>query len=557
MAITVLGQQLKEQHQELCSLLDQSISLVSKCNDPEHENILKDRLSHIQSAALFVVVGEVNAGKSSFVNALLQETVCEVSPDPCTAVIQELAYGETAETTRISDVCEKRFLPKEILKEITIVDTPGTNSLIRAHQTITERYLPQSDLALFVFNSKNPHTATAWDLLNSLNGEWKRKVVFILQQSDIASQHELSINTQRVMQYARERGIQNPVIFTVSALREIEGSRDSGFAEFRHFLQEAVKKGDVWKIKFDGTRKTISNVAGKIQTRLNTELTSIREERQLIEKLEKEVSSYQEKTAMLKKMATDHLCSAYDRLARKLEGDFTEGLSLSSILQRTIPFLTSKSIKEWLSDLSTEFQQTSAQEIDMESKRIVKDVVGTISPMLSYLKEALSSRKNTYQAHETVLPDPDTLLASLARQLQNLRTSHAVLAKGEQGINLHSLTRTGGGLAAFGAMLAGIPHFLILDITGGLFALTGASLVTGALIFKRTRIITDFSHHIERSKAEFRSRIDQEMSMIFEKLFLDIHQHIKDPLHSLAGQESRFTALLQETESLRSRLARL
>jgi predicted GTPase len=82
------------------------------------------------------VVGEVNSGKGSFINALLDEEVCEVAPDPCTAGIQELVYA---------------------------------NSIIRNHQTITENYIPRSDLVFFVFSVKNPHTATAWKFLSCVS----------------------------------------------------------------------------------------------------------------------------------------------------------------------------------------------------------------------------------------------------------------------------------------------------------------------------------------------------------------------------------------------------
>ena len=95
-------------------------------------------LSHLQAAALFVIVGEVKAGKSSFVNALLDGDVCEVAPDPrCSSVIQELVYGEERKTSVLGSGWERMQLPKAVLKEVTIVDTPGTNSIIRNHQTIT------------------------------------------------------------------------------------------------------------------------------------------------------------------------------------------------------------------------------------------------------------------------------------------------------------------------------------------------------------------------------------------------------------------------------------
>src|SRR6201996_502667 len=66
---------------------------------------LKDRLDREVVKKLeedrfpLVVVGEFNHGKSSFVNALLGETVLPVGVTPTTAAIHQLKYAETPEST--------------------------------------------------------------------------------------------------------------------------------------------------------------------------------------------------------------------------------------------------------------------------------------------------------------------------------------------------------------------------------------------------------------------------------------------------------------------------
>jgi len=47
-------------------------------------------------------------------------------------------------------------LPIDWLSEITIVDTPGTNAIIRSHETITTQFVPRSDLVLFITSSDRP-----------------------------------------------------------------------------------------------------------------------------------------------------------------------------------------------------------------------------------------------------------------------------------------------------------------------------------------------------------------------------------------------------------------
>src|SRR3954466_889382 len=146
----ILSPELKEQFDTLRSLLQRSLWLAERCADIEASQILRSRLENLQAAALLVVVGEVKAGKSSFINALLREDVCEVAPGPCTVRIQELVYGTNWKVDVLGDAWQRVALPKEVLREISMVDTPGTNSIVKHHQTITENYIPQSDLVVFV-----------------------------------------------------------------------------------------------------------------------------------------------------------------------------------------------------------------------------------------------------------------------------------------------------------------------------------------------------------------------------------------------------------------------
>ena len=73
MTPNVLSPKLHEQLDALREILKSALLLTEKVSDKESSAILTDRLAHLQSAALFVIVGEVKSGKSSFVNALLGE----------------------------------------------------------------------------------------------------------------------------------------------------------------------------------------------------------------------------------------------------------------------------------------------------------------------------------------------------------------------------------------------------------------------------------------------------------------------------------------------------
>src|SRR4051794_24220581 len=83
-----LGPELRQRFEALRGLLQRALWLAERCGDQEGTQILRSKLANLQSAALLVIVGEVKVGKSSFVNALVREDVCEVAPGPCTRSIQ-------------------------------------------------------------------------------------------------------------------------------------------------------------------------------------------------------------------------------------------------------------------------------------------------------------------------------------------------------------------------------------------------------------------------------------------------------------------------------------
>ncbi len=248
----ILTNELEQQYHALRELLQRSLWLAERSADYSATQILRARLANFQAPALLVIVGEVKTGKSSFINSLLHADVCEVAPGPCTSRIQELVYGPAHSVTTLGNAWERVSLPKEVLREATIVDTPGTNSVVLNHQTITEEYIPQSDLVVFVFSAVNPHTESAWEFLTKIKKEWHRKMVFVLQQADRATAAELAINGEHVKQYAKERKVENPVIFTLSATREKQGQNESGFAAFRDYLRGAIQGGEVWRMESGG-----------------------------------------------------------------------------------------------------------------------------------------------------------------------------------------------------------------------------------------------------------------------------------------------------------------
>jgi len=546
----ILSPELKKQFETLRDHLQRALWLAERCADDEATQILRVRLANLQAAALIVVVGEVKAGKSSFINALIREDVCEVAPGPCTAGIRELVYGGERKTVGLNQYCERVFLPTEVLREVTMVDTPGTNSIIQNHETITENYIPQSDLVVFVFSAANPHTKSAWELLTLIRKEWHRKMVFVLQQADRASDDELSINRDHVTQYAHDRQVENPTVFTLSANREMSGIPESGFSEFRSYLQSAIACGEVWRMKVEGSYQTLRSVMTKLLAHLRREKEAIDEERAFYEDLVRKVGVHEATAYSLKLAIVEKLSTTYDSLARQSEDEFARGLRVGKLFRRAIPFLRDKDTRTWLQDLKARFERSARKQIQSDAAAVSKDLFGQMRAMLDELTQAIAGRQERLREN-ALLPHGaahSAMLQQLRSKLDFIRIDDALLkGKVAETKDVRTLALAGTGLAGLGVIITALSPILWLDVTGGVFLATGILLVGIGLFWRRSSVLRDFRQKLGDSRQEFHDRLDSEFSQVFDGLFYEVRQALTETLFRLELQASFNAPLLEET----------
>jgi len=124
----------------------------------EQLDTLQALLRDIAEPLLFVVVGEVKSGKSSLLNALFGDEFAKVDVLPATDRVYIFRYGQEEKSTEISPRLTERYLPIPFLRDFNVVDTPGTNTMVKEHQMTTEEFMPRADIVLFVFSVANPCT---------------------------------------------------------------------------------------------------------------------------------------------------------------------------------------------------------------------------------------------------------------------------------------------------------------------------------------------------------------------------------------------------------------
>lgn len=184
---------------------------------PGDLDILRQAVNSLSELFMLVIVGEFNSGKSSFINALLGAKVMPEGVTPTTSQINILRYGpEPSERILEGDIIERTY-PADFLRQISVVDTPGTNAIIRRHEQISESFIPRSDLVLFVTSADRPFTESERGFLEKISS-WGKKIVVILNKIDLLETPE---ELQKVIVFIRENFMRlldlAPEIFPISA----------------------------------------------------------------------------------------------------------------------------------------------------------------------------------------------------------------------------------------------------------------------------------------------------------------------------------------------------
>ena len=256
------------------------------------------------SPFLFVVCGEVNAGKSSLINGLFGRELCTTNILPETDRVIWYRYGAPPRDVTTTPSLEERYRPIEFLRDFNLVDTPGTNSVVKGHQEITERFLPVADLILFVFPVTNPWGAATWNLISRLPPECHSRVAFIVQQADQRGEEDRRIIVQHMADLSTKRIGIVPKIFTVSGKLAFEAKRagsfgekdylKSGFPALEEFISRRVCDSAERRSALQTWRTHASTALRRIEDRIENQTRVLANQHHFLESLEGEIDSMRE-----------------------------------------------------------------------------------------------------------------------------------------------------------------------------------------------------------------------------------------------------------------------
>ncbi|HEU4680956.1 MAG TPA: dynamin family protein [Gemmatimonadales bacterium] len=221
-------QEIRVREQELLQRLATALERFGSDVAGEDLRRFQEAREQLNGLFLLVIAGEFNSGKSSFINALLGERVLPEGVTPTTDRINILRHGPEVSEHLLEAYLLERTHPAEVLREINIVDTPGTNAIIRRHEELTRDFVPRSDLVLFVTSADRPFTESERAFLEQIR-EWGKKIVFVVNKVDILTRPE---ERAEVLRYVEENATgllgETPQLFAVSARQALEARGADG-----------------------------------------------------------------------------------------------------------------------------------------------------------------------------------------------------------------------------------------------------------------------------------------------------------------------------------------
>ena len=489
---------------------------------------LRKAIDQLDELFLIVAVGEFNAGKSALVNAMLGEKVLIEGVTPTTARVTLVRFGETVGEQVVDDGFAIVTHPLALLKELNIVDSPGTNAINRQHERLTNEFVPHSDLVLFVTSADRPLTESERLFLEKIIA-WGKKIVIVINKSDILEDAQAR---QEVEAFVRENAANilksQPEVFSVSARMaqkaalaatdaEREASRSaSGITALERYITETLDDNSRLELKLRNPLGVGAHLLEEAKSRNEAQTREISEDIILASSLEGMLENYRrELAAELSPRLAD-----VENILNGFENRGQEYLDNTMKLTRILDLAKPDKIK---TEFQAEVQADVAEEIDGKVRGLIDWLVDKDLNVWYQVAGALERRQAQSQKSLPTGANPQTerrrqLIDSVSTTIKAIVNQYDRKREAEQlgDFVQESVTQTalfGVGAVGIGALVATVLTTKALDVTGIVTA--GALAVLGLFVipYKRKQAKEAFKEKM----AELRENLMKTLSATFKR----------------------------------------
>ncbi|ADR36967.1 small GTP-binding protein [Oceanithermus profundus DSM 14977] len=531
---------------EVRGLLAEGLEALAQAG--ETTTPLRQALQDLEGPFLLVVAGEFNSGKSSLLNALLGRELLREGVTPTTDRIQWIAYGEEPGSRALEPGLVVLRLPHPLLKDVHLVDTPGTNAVIEHHQILTERFLPRADLILFTTSADRPYTASERDFLELIRG-WGKKVVLVVNKLDLLGPDE----AEEVLAYVREQAARTlgvePPVFGVSARRARAGE-DGGVKELEAFIERVLRE-EAARIKLGSPLGVLERLLEQGEGRLGPEAQALESELETCARLEALLERHEGRVREEFRGQTAQLREVVARVRRRAARWLDETLRFG----RLFDLMNASKIQK-------SFEAEVVGEAHRELERKIQESLAWLARAERDLLASALDLLNTRGGARAYEGDGPTLSEQVTRALEaydpeaEARDLQGLLSRALQHTALAEL-----GAVGLGAGLALALHGLAADVTGVTAGLVAAVLGLSILPRrKRTaqRRIDEGLDRLERELTEgLEATLEGELARSAERfraLYRDRCAELEDRRQKLQALRERLQELRRRAGALRIEL---
>lgn len=528
------------------ALLDELRVHLARLNAGDDDlALLKRSLTQLEELFLLVVVGEFNAGKSAFINALLGEKVLAEGVTPTTSDIHLIRFGETLSKEPFGDDYLLVHAPVDWLNEINLVDTPGTNAVILRHQEITEHFVPRSDLVLFVTSADRPFSESERGFLERIR-EWGKKVVIVVNKFDLidepADQEEI---LHFVRTNARDLLGMEPEIFPVSARMALKAKQrasasgqpvggdfwdESRFAALEAYVLSTLDASQRLRLKLENPLGVAERLINRYTGVINDRRALLHGDFAALDTIEAHLDAYERDMRHDFTYQMSHIDNVLYEMAERGDRFFDETMRFTRIFdlvngdklrgqfEREVVGDTSREIERYVSDLIDWMVDK-----DFRQWRDVMNFLGERASqhtdrMVGQLDSEFEFNRQNLLA--SIGRDARTVVDSYDRSAQSLK-----LAKDVQRAIIQTAAVEASALG-LGAILVTLLNTTMLDVTGLLSAGALAAMGFYVLPYRRSKVKQELRANIN----ELREQLHSVLSRQFESELAASLQRLRDAI---------------------------
>ena len=521
-------QDLRAREQELLGRLARALEAFGPDVEPTDLQRFREATDQLAGLFLLVIAGEFNSGKSSFINALLGERVLPEGVTPTTDRINLLHHGPTVTEHAVEAYLLERTHPAELLRELSVVDTPGTNAVVRRHEELTRDFIPRADLVLFVTSADRPFSESEREFLERIR-EWGKKIVFIVNKIDI-----LAGDAERteVLTYVRDNATslvgETPHVFPVSARRAVQARasadtalwEQSGFDAVEEYLLKTLDQEERIRLKLLNPLNVGLRLAARYKEAAFERLKLLSQDIEALQSIDAQLSLFHQD--MLRDF--EPRLARLDLLLNEMEGRGQRFFEETIRISRIRSLLDSESIKraferevvgdtpqhleaevgrliDWIVERNLKVWQDVNQFVDRRRLSLHQEgMLGEVPTTFSYNRQALLDSVGRVSREVIGGYDREREARTIANEVQGTFATTALAEAGALGL---------------GTLVATVLTGAAADLTGILLA--AALAVGGFYVIPRKR---------RQAQQDFRRRVQEIRARLREGLTRQVHHEV-------------------------------